>query len=369
MGGYFLGLISGTSADGIDAALLDLSADRPRLCHAICVPYSDRLRRRVLAVAAGEGDRLDQVAVLDAELGECFAAAALQLLDEAGVRADEVVAIGSHGQTVRHRTRTTPAYSIQIADPARIVEITGITTVADFRRRDIAAGGEAAPLVPAFHNAVFRDPAANRAVLNLGGIANLTLLPADPALPVSGFDTGPASILLDAWCDRHRGEAFDSGGAWAASGNCLPRLLEQLLADPWFALTPPKSTGREAFHLGWLDSHLQDFPGLAAADVQATLLQLSCDSVIQALLAHAGEQGELIVCGGGARNDFLLQRLAAALPQWQVAVSDGYGIAAEWVEAAAFAWLAAETLAGRPGNLPSVTGARRLVVLGAIYPR
>ncbi|MEJ7747594.1 MAG: anhydro-N-acetylmuramic acid kinase, partial [Luteimonas sp.] len=272
---------------------------------------------------------------------------------------------GSHGQTVRHRPDAQHPFTWQLGDGNVIAERTGITTVADFRRRDVAAGGHGAPLMPAFHAAMLHSPDEDRAVLNLGGIANFTLLPR--VGDVRGFDTGPANALLDAWCAQHSGQAFDAGGAFAASGRIDESLLARLLDNPWFALPPPKSTGREQFHLRWVQAQLGD-ARIGAADVQATLLELSAATVADALRATQSSTRRVLVCGGGVHNPLLLERIGARLPGVIVESTAAHGLDPDFVEAMGFAWLARETLAGRPGNLPSVTGATGSRVLGAVYP-
>ncbi len=362
---YYIGLISGTSLDGIDAALVEFTGGRPRGVAFHYQPYAIDLRQRLRALSqAGAHIALAEYGALDAELGELFAAAALELLRQAGVSASEVNAIGSHGQTVYHQPQAPHAFTLQIADPNRIAQFTGITTVADFRRRDMAAGGQGAPLAPAFHHAVFAAPGHIRLIANIGGIANLTVLNGETII---GFDTGPGNTLLDYWRREWDGAAYDAGGAWAASGRAEPALVQAMLADPYFALPPPKSTGPEYFSPAWLRRHLQDFPSLAAADVQASLLQLTAQSLARAALAYAGEETQIIVCGGGAHNHVLMRELAAhsGLP---VASSADYGVHPDQVEAFAFAWLARQTLNRQPGNLPAVTGANAPVVLGGVYP-
>jgi anhydro-N-acetylmuramic acid kinase len=307
---------------------------------------------------------LEAYGQLDVEAGECFARCANALLVEAGIAAADVAAIGSHGQTVCHRPRGKHPFTLQIGDPSVIAERTGITTVADFRRADVAAGGQGAPLLPALHAALFTDRGISRAVLNLGGIANLTLL--QPGRAVIGFDTGPANCLLDAWSARHLGAARDEGGAWAASGHVDGALLARWLTDPYFALAPPKSTGREVFNLDWLDARLP--PGIAPVDVQATLLAFSARSIAAALRAHAADVGEVYACGGGVHNAALMDDLRQALPGVRVATTAALGLDPDFVEAVGFAWLARARLRGEPGNLPSVTGARGPRLLGGIYP-
>ncbi len=359
----YLGLISGTSADGIDAALVRF-APRLQVIAARTFAYPDDLRARVLALARNRAAvTLDDYGRLDVEIGACFAEAALALLREAAVAPGAVAAIGSHGQTVCHRPDGAHPFSLQIGDPNVIAERTGIATIADFRRADLAAGGQGAPLLPALHAAIFADPAVPRAILNLGGIANLTLL--IPGQPVLGFDTGPANCLLDAWSQRTRGTPRDDGGAWACSGRADPALLARLLDDPYLAAPPPKSTGREYFNLDWLDARLAR--DLAPEDVQATLLQLSASSIADALHANAPTVRELYACGGGVHNRTLMDALGALLPNIKLDTTAALGLDPDFVEAAGFAWLARARLENIPGNLPSVTGARRSRVLGAVY--
>lgn len=363
----YLGLMSGTSADGIDAALVQFpEAGGCRFVHGLTHAWDPALRAELIALGEGGGlDSLDALGRIDARIGITFAAAANQLLAEAGIAASQVQAIGSHGQTVRHRPLAAPAFTLQLGDANRIAELTGITTVADFRRRDVAAGGQGAPLMPAFHLAMLGTATEDRAILNLGGIANLTLIPREGT--PRGFDTGPANALMDAWCQRHRGEPFDAQGAFAASGQVDGALLARWLSEPWFALPPPKSTGREQFHLAWAEAALGDGQ-LSAADVQATLLELTAATVANALLAHLPTVKRVLVCGGGVRNPPLLRRLGARLPGVVVESSAVHGLDPDYMEAMGFAWLAQRTLAGLPGNLPAVTGAAGPRILGAIHP-
>ncbi|MEI2457031.1 anhydro-N-acetylmuramic acid kinase [Lysobacter firmicutimachus] len=371
--GLYLGLISGTSADGIDAALVRFAAGTPTRCELVLgrtYAWEARLRERLVELGQGGDARaLEELGTLDVQVAEAFADAATALIGEAGIAADAVAALGSHGQTVRHR----PAgagydgrhpFTWQIGDGAVIAERSGMTTVADFRRRDVAAGGHGAPLMPAFHAALLHDPGEDRAALNLGGIANFTLLPARGE--VRGFDTGPANCLLDAWALRHLGTPYDADGRFAASGAVDAGLLARLRGEPWFALPPPKSTGREQFHLTWLEAQLRG--GEAPQDVQATLLELSAITVADALRAHQPATRRVLACGGGVRNGALLARIAAHLPGVTVESTAAYGLDPDFVEAMGFAWLARQTLAGLPGNLPSVTGARGLRVLGCVHP-
>ena len=368
-GRTFLGLISGTSADGIDAALVRFDDDhahaRPTLLHGRTHAWQPALRERLVALGQqAQALTLDEVGELDVRIGHAFAAAALATLRDAGLAARDVGAIGSHGQTLRHHPYGDAPFTLQLGDAHVIAERCGIPVVADFRRRDVAAGGHGAPLVPAFHAATLHDPGEDRAVLNLGGIANLPLLPARGT--VRGFDTGPANGLMDAWCQRHTGTAYDAGGAFAARGHVDGPLLARLLAEPWFAAPPPKSTGRDRFHLDWVEAALAGTE--APADVQATLLALTARSVADALRATQPGTRRVIACGGGVHNPLLMAALAEAMPDALIESSAAHGLDPDFVEAMAFAWLAREHLAGRPGNLPAVTGAAGPRVLGALYP-
>lgn len=366
-GALFLGLISGTSADGIDAALVRFPPARaPELIAARTFAYAPALREDILAVSqAAVAIDLDRIGRLDHRIGAAFAQAACDLLADCHIPAREVAALGSHGQTLRHAPSGEAPFSWQLGDPHLIAERCGITTIADFRRRDVAAGGQGAPLMPAFHHAVLASADEDRAVLNLGGIANLSLLPAHG--PVSGFDTGPANGLMDAWVQEHTHQAYDADGLLAASGRVDEALLQRLLAEPFFALPAPKSTGRDLFHLDWLRAQLGSRP-YRVQDVQATLLQLSVRSIVQALQQHQPETRRLLVCGGGVHNQALMRALAQALPQLSVQSTAAFGIDPDTVEAMGFAWLARQTLLGRPGNLAAVTGACGPRVLGAIHP-
>ena len=363
----YLGLISGTSADGIDVALCTFDPS-PRLHAALTHPYPEELRTRILALAQGDGRiALDDLGALDVEIAHAFGAAALALLTREDIAPSAIAALGSHGQTVRHRPQQNPPYTLQLGDPNAIAELTGIATVADFRRRDVAAGGQGAPLAPAFHAAMLPHDGQARVVLNLGGIANITLLPAERGTPLRGFDTGPASCLLDAWTVRHRGQRYDRDGAFAAAGRVDAALLERLLAEPYFVLPPPKSTGREVFHLTWLDTHLAGGV-LAPSDVQATLVALTARSVADAIATHAPATTEVLVCGGGVHNPVLMRALADALARRRVASTASVGIDPDFVEAMLFAWLARERMAGHAlENLYGVTGARGRRVLGGVY--
>jgi len=366
----FVGLMSGTSLDGIDAVAVEF-AEQPRgtirTLAAACTPLSPDIRDRILRLCSPGNDEVDALGELDAALGALFASAATDVIRSAGLKRGDITAIGSHGQTIRHRPGNKHPFTLQIGDPNTIAEQTGITTVADFRKRDVAAGGQGAPLVPAFHAWMFRTAVTGRAILNLGGMGNLTLLPADLSAPVRGFDTGPGNVLLDAWHATHRGKAMDFNGDWARSGRVDASLLELLLADPYFAQPPPKSTGRELFNGRWLAQTLAVTGTLKPEDVQATLAELTAISAAQGIRQWGEGTTELFLCGGGAHNAYLRERIAGHLPGVRVATTSELGLEPDWVEAVAFAWLARQTLKGLPGNLPEVTGARRQVVLGGIY--
>lgn len=361
--------MSGTSLDGIDAVVADFTpaGSAPcRLLGATHVAFPADLRRELFTLQASGADEIVRAARAANALADLYAQALRSACLAAGVAAHDVVAAGVHGQTVRHRPHE--GWTVQINNPARVAEHVDMTIVADFRARDIAAGGQGAPLVPAFHAAMFARPDRHRVVANVGGIANITDLP--PSGPVRGFDTGPGNVLLDLWHARHRGAPFDSGGAWGATGRVQPALLCALLAEPYFALPPPKSTGRDLLDAAWLDQHLARLQWHGPAeDVQATLVALTARTLADALRGHATGAEELFVCGGGARNAALMSALAQELPGLPVRPTDAVGVASDHVEALAFAWLAREALACRPGNLPTVTGASAPRVLGAIYPR
>jgi anhydro-N-acetylmuramic acid kinase len=361
MAEIYLGLMSGTSLDGVDAVLADFSSVPFRILGTHHDPYDAELKQRLLAIHPPGTDELHRGAELGNALAMRYADAALELLAEHGFDASQVAAIGCHGQTVRHRPDL--GFTVQLNNPALLAETTGMTVVADFRSRDIAAGGQGAPLVPAFHAAMFRHPSTHRAIINIGGIANVTDLPAQGHL--KGFDCGPGNILLDAWCEKHLGNPYDANGTWAASGRIRLVLLRALLGDAWFALPPPKSTGRDLFNLDWLERHLAGDE--APEDIQATLVALTSLTIARAVEEHCSGATEVYLCGGGARNRVLARSIGEALAAMVVAPTDVLGVDAEWVEAFAFAWLARQALLGEPGNLPEVTGARAPRILGAIY--
>jgi len=366
MAELFAGLMSGTSLDGVDGVLAEFSSSGSLkvVSHAYRA-FPEPLRDELLALNTSGPDELHRSALAASTLAALYIEVVAELLAHANVKAGAVRAVGSHGQTVRHRPGL--GYTWQINNPALLAERSRIAVVADFRSRDVAAGGQGAPLVSAFHRALFGTSGETRAVLNLGGISNLTALLADGR--TTGFDCGPANVLMDLWTLRHTGQRFDADGAWGAGGTVQPRLLSVLLEEPYFAAPPPKSTGRDLFNADWLGNRLQRFnEACQPEDVQATLCELTAVTCTQAVMAHAGSASELLVCGGGALNKQLMQRLAHHLPTMAVRLTDDRGLPAQHVEAAAFAWLAYRHTHGEPGNLSTVTGAEGPRVLGAYYP-
>jgi anhydro-N-acetylmuramic acid kinase len=362
----FIGLMSGTSLDGVDGVLVRLApASPPQVLAAFHADYPGHLREAVLGICAAQAAPLSLLGRVDVQIARLYADVVGQLLAQASLPADAVRGIGSHGQTVHHEPQGDTPFTMQLGDPNLLAARTGITVVADFRRRDMALGGQGAPLAPGFHEIVFRHPSRCRVVLNTGGIANISVLA--PAQPCIGYDTGPANILMDAWMQSRHGVPFDEDGRLARQGAVDPPLLARLLADPYFALPPPKSTGREHFNIAWIEGHLAAMTApVASADVQRTLLELTAVTVSDAIARHAGS-GDLLVAGGGAHNPSLLERLQALNPAWQVATTASVGVPPEQVEAIAFAVFAQRTLDGLPGNLPAVTGASRPCVLGGVY--
>lgn len=354
--------MSGTSLDGIDCSLVDLSQTTPRLITSYYQAYQQPLRDALLELHHPSENELHQAQLISQHLARDYATATLSLLKKAGIAAQHVRAIGCHGQTIRHRPEH--GYTIQLNNPSLLAELTGIEVIADFRSRDIAAGGQGAPLVPAFHDQVLRHPEIHRVILNIGGISNLTDLV--PGQPTTGFDCGPGNLLMDAWIARHIGQTYDRDGNWAASGKVIPALLTKLLAEPFFSMPPPKSSGRDLFNLHWLNAQLNGDE--TPADVQMTLLALTGQSIADAIVHHCDGATEVWVCGGGAHNGRLLDYLRVALPRCHIATTDALGIDADWMEAIAFAWLAQRTCHHQPGNLPDVTGARHPCVLGSIHP-
>jgi anhydro-N-acetylmuramic acid kinase len=355
-----IGLMSGTSLDGVDAALVDFSnSPAGKLVAAHFLPYPDDVRAEALALNSAGPNELERAALLANRLTELYAAAALAV---AGNDRDAIAAVGCHGQTVRHRPDR--GYTLQLCNPSLLAERTGLRVVADFRSRDVAAGGHGAPLAPAYHAACFARPDRACVVVNLGGIANVTELA--PGRPVRGFDTGPGNVFLDAWAMRHLGKPYDVDGAWARQGKVLPGLLQAMLAEDYFAAPPPKSTGRDEFNASWLDRFAPD--AHPPADVQATLVALTARTIATATDRFCGGVAEAFLCGGGVRNGALVDAIRLALPNARVESTAVAGVDPDWMEAMAFAWLARQALAGQPGNIPEVTGAAGPRILGAIYP-
>lgn len=365
----FVGVMSGTSADGIDSVLVDFAGTTPKLVGSHSQPYSPSLRQSVIELCSESSNEIDRMGQLDAQLGVHYAESVNTLLKENSVLPDQVIAIGCHGQTIRHRPVQSPSitipFSLQIGDPNTVALLTGIKTVSDFRRKDVALGGQGAPLVPAFHHALFYSAKLDRCIANIGGIANITGLHRDGR--VTGFDTGPGNTLMDAWISKCQGVAYDQAGKWATSGQVHTELLNQLLHHPYFALPAPKSTGREDFNIDWLNSLLgrinTDIPD---ENVQATLLELTARTLCDEVSQHS-PNSELIICGGGAFNTALLSRIKALYSGNRVTTSLELGVSPTWVEAMAFAWLAMRRIEGLPGNVPSVTGASKEAVLGSVH--
>jgi len=366
----YIGLMSGTSVDAIDAvAVRFMEADtKPELeiISTLSFDIPDQLKNAIIKLNHPSQNEIDLMMRTDIQLGQVFAEAALSLLDKSGLKPEQIKAIGSHGQTIRHQVEQDPRYTLQIANPNVIAQKTGITTVADFRMKDIIEGGQGAPLVPAFHEHLFKS-GKNRIVLNVGGMANVSFLL--PEKETSGFDTGPGNVLMDAWIKKYNNKAYDENGRWAESGNSNKSLLDDFLSEPYFQQAPPKSTGRELFDLHWLNEHLnkegaeQEKP----ENIQASLLELSCESIAAAIETWGPESGEIYVCGGGASNAFLMKSLRERLNNYSLASTSEIGLDPEWVEACAFAWLGKRCLENKFGNLPSVTGASKPVILGGIY--
>jgi anhydro-N-acetylmuramic acid kinase len=365
---YYIGLMSGTSLDGVDGVLADFPAAGPVVIGHASAPFPAGLRSELLQLNAPGPDELHRAALAGNALMRVYAAVVGELLEKAGVAASAIRAIGAHGQTVRHRPQEFDGtgYTLQLCQPALLAELTGIDVAADFRSRDVAAGGQGAPLAPFFHQELFARPGETVGVLNIGGISNLTLLRADGSM--LGFDCGPGNCLIDAWCARHTGRPYDAEGAWAATGNVLPPLLALLLAEPYFPKAPPKSTGRDLFSQAWLERHLRAFGGAAPADVQSTLTELTARACSDDVARHESALRRLVVCGGGVFNRHLMQRLRALLPQIQVSSSADWGLPPLQVEATAFAWLARRAVRREKLELQSITGARGARVLGCVYP-
>ncbi len=366
MNGTYIGLISGTSTDAIDAVAVDIDSANNIIQQAsLAYPLADNLRDEIFSIQEKSTD-LEQVGQLDTKLGEAFADAALELINTQKLDQQNILAIGSHGQTVKHNPNCSHPYTLQLANPNIIAEKTNITTVADFRRRDIAAGGQGAPLVLAFHQA-WLGKHANSVVLNMGGIANLTVLADQATQPRLGFDTGPANTLIDAWSRKHLKQAFDNNGQWAKSGAVNQQLLSSLLKHPYFRKVPPKSADISQFNINWLENFLRMFPDTPSQDVAATLIELTIISIKDAISAWAHGTKQVIACGGGCRNEYLMQQLAKRIYPIRLTTTAEFGIEPDWIEATAFAWLARQTLLKKPGNAHHSTGATHACVLGGVY--
>lgn len=367
----YIGVMSGTSMDGIDTALVSIENDTIQLLAANEYPMPSPLKQRLLDICLGQSTNLKEIGILDHQLGHLFADAVLKLLEVSNYAADQITAIGNHGQTVYHQPTSDTPFTIQLGDANIIAAKTGIDTVADFRRKDMALGGQGAPLVPAFHQFLFPCTDSSVVILNIGGIANISVL--RPDQPVIGFDTGPGNMLMDAWCSKHRDAPFDQDAQFALQGKIDHRLLTTLLSEPFLALPPPKSTGRELFNLPWLEttiSNLNLTSPITHADVQRTLCEYTAITIVdQVKLYQYGSKPQLLVCGGGARNPLLMSRIAELLPNWQVDTTESQGVDSDNMEAMAFAWLAQRCIHKQPSNLPDVTGATRLASLGVLYPK
>lgn len=359
----YVGIMSGTSLDGVDAVLADFSSVPASLRRTFFLPYDESLRNQLLVLHQPGNNELHRAAILSNQLSHLYADAVNGLLKNSDIASEDIVAIGCHGQTIRHCPEPGNQYTIQLVNPALLVELTGIAVVADFRGRDIAAGGQGAPLVPAFHQAIFNSVHCHRVIVNIGGIANITSL--EPGKAVIGFDCGPGNMLMDAWCYRHTGKTYDKEGAWAATGQIIPTLLKKLLAPQFFSLPPPKSTGRDLFNMHWLESNLVG--NESPQDVQATLLQLTTLSIANGIFDYCPNAEETYLCGGGARNSVLVSHVKEALSGKKVVLTNALGVDADWVEGYAFAWLARQAILELPGNLPAVTGANGERILGAVY--
>lgn len=358
----YIGIMSGTSLDGIDICLVDIHQEI-KLLDSIYFPYPAQLKQQLLQLCSPGDNEINLLSTAEQEWAKLVAQGVLQLLTHNQISPQHITAIGSHGQTIRHHPEL--GFSVQIGAPSLLAELTGICVVSHFRQRDIAAGGQGAPLVPAFHHWLFEQRSGTQAIVNIGGFSNISFISKDQ--PTSGFDCGPGNVLLDAWIQQHLGQAYDAGGQWAAGGKLIPELLARMLQDSFFAISGPKSTGRELFNLDWLKQQL-GANTYTPADVQSTLTELTACAISNCVLQHQNPVAELWLCGGGAHNTYLRQRLAQQLPHTRVGITDEVGVSADWMEAMAFAWLAHMCLEGKSANLPQVTGARGHRILGAIYP-
>ena len=370
MDNYYVGLMSGTSLDAIDGALIRIGDNGGlEVISMLSTEFPEHIPSQLRNLISGKTESIHALCSLDTELGEIYAKVTLDLLSKSAYKPHEIKAIGCHGQTIRHQSGHKNPYSLQIGNPSVIAEKTGITTVADFRARDIAAGGQGAPLVPAFHRAVFSDPENARVIVNIGGISNITVLPKLKSRnAVSGYDTGPGNCLLDAWSTSCRGHRYDENGNWSASGSVNSRLLDSLLNDGYFSKSSPKSTGTEYFNLNWLETNYPDVTELQAEDVQATLAELTAHTIALHIIREGFDNNEIYLCGGGVHNKDLIERIYHHLPKAKLFTTEKLGLDPDYVEATAFAWLAWCTMEKQTGNLPAVTGAHHPVILGGIYP-
>jgi len=361
----YVGLMSGTSMDGVDVVVVSIDSKRIELVASYAHPIPIDLRQQLLNICNDQHTTLAEIGRIDHKLGKLYATAVVEILEHAKLSAEQITAIGNHGQTVFHHPEGESPFTLQLGDANLIAALTGIDTIADFRRIDMALGGQGAPLTPAFHQFLFNDCDSTVVVLNIGGISNISVIPANGT--TIGFDTGPGNLLLDAWSSKHTGKAYDQDAQWASQGRTDTALLKQLLRDPYLAKAPPKSTGREHYHLGWLEKQLVE--KFAAHDVQRTLCEFTVASIAQQVNPFKqGPNCELLVCGGGANNPLLMRRLQQALPQWQVLRTAERGIPGDYMEAMAFAWFARQRIHNQPSNLPTVTGANRRASLGVIFP-
>ncbi|NOQ94157.1 MAG: anhydro-N-acetylmuramic acid kinase [Methylophaga sp.] len=367
---YYIGVMSGTSLDGIDIAIADFSdSGEFDFIAAQTFPIPTELHAKLLQLITHQETSLENLGAIDIALGQLIGQLINQFLIQHQLCSDDIIAIGSHGQTTFHSPNGSYPFSQQIGNANVIAEVTGITTIADFRQRDIAAGGQGAPLVPAFHQALFSSSDEDRVIVNIGGISNLTIIPFSSDMPVIGFDTGPGNVLLDHWTQSQLKEPYDRGGQWAASGQCNDEYLSLLLDEPYFEQTIPKSTGRELFNSKWFEKVTNPYKHtINPVDVQTTLVELTARTISDEIQAYASSNYRVFICGGGAHNDYLLTRLQDFLGGNQVSTTEVIGLHPDWVEACAFAWLAYRTMNKQAGNLPSVTGATHPVILGAIYP-
>lgn len=366
MSQIYLGIMSGTSIDSIDVAAVDFSFSPFKLLATYREPYPSHIRQALTALTVSKRIEINQLGTLDHELGLLFGECCNKLLTKIGLTSEQVIAIGTHGQTVFHKPCSPSPFTLQIGDPNLIAQLTNVTTIADFRRRDIACGGQGAPLTPAFHKFAFQSQEKNRIILNLGGIANITFLPANQDQSVIGFDSGPGNTLLDNWIKQHLNKDYDDKGSWAEGGNLNAALLENLLADSYFDLPFPKSTGREYFNLTWLKKKLRGF-SICSRDVQTTLTEFTIETIIKAINATGSLNHDILVCGGGIANSYLISRLSYKAKPHALYSTLEFGLHPQWVEAIAFAWLAKQTINYLPGNLPNVTGAKQASILGGIY--